>query len=92
MALVYFTNEQNLGTEHQLRESSAGRRNAMRDVSNYLRKCGLEQSLLLLIDLRASAFIYGYVVSGQIASQVEGQPERIYHAGEAGMRCREHII
>jgi quercetin dioxygenase-like cupin family protein len=29
-----------------------------------------------------SAFIYAYVVSGQIASQVEGQPERIYHAGE----------
>ena len=29
-----------------------------------------------------SAFIYAYVVSGQIASQVEGQPERIYRAGE----------
>ena len=29
-----------------------------------------------------SAFIYAYVVSGQIASQVEDQPERIYHAGE----------
>lgn len=29
-----------------------------------------------------SAFVYAYVVSGQIASQVEGQPERIYHAGE----------
>jgi AhpD family alkylhydroperoxidase len=26
----------------------------MLDVSNYLRKCGLEESLLLLIDLRAS--------------------------------------
>jgi quercetin dioxygenase-like cupin family protein len=29
-----------------------------------------------------SAFVYAYVVSGQIASQVEGQPERIYRAGE----------
>ncbi|MCU1262850.1 MAG: hypothetical protein JWO80_5735 [Bryobacterales bacterium] len=29
-----------------------------------------------------SAFIYAYVVSGQIASQVEGQPEHIYSAGE----------
>jgi quercetin dioxygenase-like cupin family protein len=29
-----------------------------------------------------SAFIYAYVVSGQIESQVEGQPEHIYHAGE----------
>src|SRR5947208_5933594 len=29
-----------------------------------------------------SAFIYAYVVSGQIASQVEGQPEHIYRAGE----------
>jgi quercetin dioxygenase-like cupin family protein len=28
-----------------------------------------------------SAFIYAYVVSGRIASQVEGQPERIYRAG-----------
>ena len=31
---------------------------------------------------RHSAFVYAYVVSGQIASQVEGQPERIYRAGE----------
>ena len=29
-----------------------------------------------------SAFIYAYVVSGQIASQVEGQPGHIYRAGE----------
>jgi quercetin dioxygenase-like cupin family protein len=29
-----------------------------------------------------SAFIYAYVVSGQIASEVEGQRERIYRAGE----------
>jgi len=31
---------------------------------------------------RHSAFVYAYV-SGQIASQVEGQPERIYRAGES---------
>jgi quercetin dioxygenase-like cupin family protein len=31
----------------------------------------------------ASAFIYAYVVSGSIASQVEGQPERVYKAGES---------
>jgi quercetin dioxygenase-like cupin family protein len=30
-----------------------------------------------------SAFIYAYVVLGRIASQVEGQPERIYKAGES---------
>ena len=30
-----------------------------------------------------SAFLYAYVVSGQIASQVEGEPEHIYHAGES---------
>ena len=30
-----------------------------------------------------SAFIYAYVVSGQIVSQVDGQPERIYRAGES---------
>jgi quercetin dioxygenase-like cupin family protein len=30
----------------------------------------------------ASAFVYAYVVSGQISSQVEGQPEHIYRAGE----------
>jgi len=29
-----------------------------------------------------SAFIYAYVVSGQIASQVEGQPEHTYRTGE----------
>jgi quercetin dioxygenase-like cupin family protein len=32
---------------------------------------------------RHSAFVYAYVVSGQIVSQVEGQPERIYCAGES---------
>jgi quercetin dioxygenase-like cupin family protein len=32
---------------------------------------------------RHSAFVYAYVVSGQIASQVEGQPEHIYRAGES---------
>ena len=30
-----------------------------------------------------SAVVYAYVVSGQIVSQVEGQPERIYRAGES---------
>jgi len=30
-----------------------------------------------------SAFIYAYVVSGRIVSQVEGQPERTYGAGES---------
>ena len=30
-----------------------------------------------------SAFIYGYVVSGAIRSQVEGEPARIYKAGES---------
>lgn len=30
-----------------------------------------------------SAFIMAYVVSGSIRSQVEGQPVRIYHAGES---------
>ena len=41
-----------------------------------------------------SAFIYAYVVSGQIASQVEGQPERIYHAGECWyeMPGSHHLI
>jgi quercetin dioxygenase-like cupin family protein len=41
-----------------------------------------------------SAFIYAYVVSGQIASQVEGQPERIYHAGECWyeMPGAHHLI
>ena len=29
-----------------------------------------------------SAFIYAYVVSGQVASQVEGQPEHTYRPGE----------
>jgi len=32
---------------------------------------------------RHSAFVYAYVVSGQIASQVEGQSERIYREGES---------
>nr|WP_314578106.1 cupin domain-containing protein [uncultured Pseudomonas sp.] len=30
-----------------------------------------------------SAFIYAYVVSGSIRSQVEGQPIRVYKAGES---------
>ena len=30
-----------------------------------------------------SAFIYGYVVSGVIESQVNNGPKRIYHAGES---------
>ncbi|BAO90861.1 cupin domain-containing protein [Caballeronia cordobensis] len=30
-----------------------------------------------------SAFIYAYVLSGQVVSQVEGQPARTYKAGEA---------
>ncbi|MBU9192409.1 cupin domain-containing protein [Burkholderia gladioli] len=30
-----------------------------------------------------SAFIYAYVVSGHIASQVDGQPERVYGPGES---------
>ena len=29
-----------------------------------------------------SAFIVAYVISGAIRSQVEGQPARVYHAGE----------
>ena len=41
-----------------------------------------------------SAFVYAYVVSGQIASQVEGQPERIYRAGESGYETpgAHHLI
>jgi quercetin dioxygenase-like cupin family protein len=41
-----------------------------------------------------SAFIYAYVVSGQIASQVEGQPEHIYRAGESWyeMPGSHHLI
>ena len=40
-----------------------------------------------------SAFIYAYIVSGQIASQVEGQPEHTSTArASAGMRRQEHII
>src|SRR5215472_3369628 len=31
---------------------------------------------------RHSAFVFAYVVTGQIASQVEGQPEHNYRAGE----------
>jgi quercetin dioxygenase-like cupin family protein len=30
-----------------------------------------------------SAFIYAYVLSGEIRSQVEGEPARVYRAGEA---------
>jgi quercetin dioxygenase-like cupin family protein len=29
-----------------------------------------------------SAFIMAYVISGEIRSQVEGEPARVYHAGE----------
>jgi quercetin dioxygenase-like cupin family protein len=41
-----------------------------------------------------SAFIYAYVVSGQIASQVEGQPEHVYRAGECWyeMPGAHHLI
>jgi quercetin dioxygenase-like cupin family protein len=41
-----------------------------------------------------SAFIYAYAVSGQIASQVEGQPERVYRAGECWyeMPGAHHLI
>lgn len=31
----------------------------------------------------ASAFIYAYVVSGDIESQVDDGPKRVYHAGES---------
>lgn len=31
----------------------------------------------------ASAFIYAYVLSGAIRSQVDNEPARIYHAGES---------
>jgi quercetin dioxygenase-like cupin family protein len=43
---------------------------------------------------RHSAFVYAYVVSGQIVSQVEGQPERIYRAGESWyeMPGAHHLI
>ncbi len=30
-----------------------------------------------------SAFIYAYVISGEIRSQVESEPARVYRAGEA---------
>jgi quercetin dioxygenase-like cupin family protein len=30
-----------------------------------------------------SAFIYAYVISGEIRSQVDGEPARVYRAGEA---------
>ena len=30
-----------------------------------------------------SAFIYAYVLSGEIRSQVDGEPARVYRAGEA---------
>src|SRR5262249_5546156 len=35
-----------------------------------------------------SAFIYAYVVSGRIVSQVEGQPERTYSAGDSFYETR----
>src|SRR5215471_12821845 len=43
---------------------------------------------------RHSAFVYAYVVSGQIASQVESQPERIYRAVESWYETPEahHLI
>ena len=31
----------------------------------------------------ASAFITGYVISGSIRSQLEGQPAHVYHAGQS---------
>ena len=31
----------------------------------------------------SSAFIYAYVLSGEIRSQVDGEPVRVYRAGEA---------
>jgi quercetin dioxygenase-like cupin family protein len=31
----------------------------------------------------SSAFIYAYVLSGEIRSQVDGEPARVYRAGEA---------
>lgn len=41
-----------------------------------------------------SAFIYAYVVSGRIVSQVEGEPERIYSAGESfyEMAGAHHLV
>src|ERR1700712_3487371 len=30
-----------------------------------------------------SAFIFGYVLSGEIESQVNDEPRRVYHAGES---------
>jgi quercetin dioxygenase-like cupin family protein len=43
---------------------------------------------------RHSAFVYAYVVSGQIVSQVEGQLERIYRAGESWYKMpgAHHLI
>lgn len=34
-----------------------------------------------------SAFIMAYVISGAIRSQVEGEPARVYHAGETWMEA-----
>jgi quercetin dioxygenase-like cupin family protein len=44
--------------------------------------------------MRRRTFIYAYVVSGQIASQIEGQPERICRAGECWyeMPGAHHLI
>ncbi|MCF6754790.1 cupin domain-containing protein [Pseudomonas stutzeri] len=41
-----------------------------------------------------SAFIYAYVVSGRIVSQVAGEPERIYSAGETWyeMPGAHHVV
>jgi quercetin dioxygenase-like cupin family protein len=45
---------------------------------------GLIIALLLqgLIHRYGPAFVYAYIVSGQMASQVESQPEHIYRPGE----------
>ena len=41
-----------------------------------------------------SAFIMAYVISGAIRSQVEGEPARVYHAGETWRETpgAHHII
>ena len=41
-----------------------------------------------------SAFIYAYVVSGEIESQVDDGPKRVYHAGESFFEepCAVHRI
>jgi quercetin dioxygenase-like cupin family protein len=41
-----------------------------------------------------SSFIYAYVLSGSIRSQVEGEPARVYHAGEGWyeMPGAHHVV